>query len=73
MRQLEEDRMAIEHEHDLCVARLEAAQAADSLNFLEGYVTRLEQQRLFMAQIAADIDNQVVCPIHGYVGRGRPT
>jgi hypothetical protein len=56
----------------MCVARLEAARAAEALNFLEGYSSRIERHRLQQEQLM-DIDNQVARPIRGYVGRGRPT
>jgi hypothetical protein len=72
MHRLEEERLSIEHERDMCVARLEAARAADSLNFLEGYSSRIERHRLQQQQLM-DIDNQVARPIRGYVGRGHPT
>jgi hypothetical protein len=46
MRHLEEERLSIEHEHDLYVAHLKAVRAADSLNFLEGYSSCIERHRL---------------------------
>jgi hypothetical protein len=72
MCRLEEERLSIEHERDMCVARLEASCTAESLNFLEGYLSRIERHCLQQQQLM-DIDNQVARPIRGYVSRGRPT
>jgi hypothetical protein len=72
MRHLEEERLSIEHERNMCVARLEAAHTVDSLNFLEGYSSCIERHRLQQQQLM-DIDNQVARPICGYVSQGRPT
>jgi hypothetical protein len=72
MCRLEEECLSIEHEHDMCIARLKAARAAEALNFLEGYLSCIEQHHLQQQQLM-DIDNQVVRPVHGYVSQGRPT
>jgi hypothetical protein len=72
MHRLEEERLSIEHKRDMCVARLEAARASESLNFLEGYSSHIERHRLQQQQLM-DIDNQVARLVRGYVGRGRLT
>jgi hypothetical protein len=72
MRHLEEKCLSVKHERDLCVTRLEAAHAAESINFLESYSSRIERHRLQQQQLM-DIDNQVAHPIRRYVGQGRPT
>jgi hypothetical protein len=64
---LEEERLSVKHEHDMCVACLEAARAVESLNFLKGYSSCIERHRLQQQQLM-DMDNQVAHPIHRYVG-----